>query len=81
MKNLYEVLRQKELEIQQLQKEIEALRVAARLLADDNDVETSVARPVSSMVTTPRISVAAAVASTVKPVEPLGPPAGIRQFP
>ena len=81
MRNLYEVLRQKELEIQQLQKEIEALRVAARLLADDNDAETSASRSVPSMVTTPRISVAAAVASTVKPVEPLGPPAGIRQFP
>jgi hypothetical protein len=79
MKNLYEVLRQKELEIQQLQKEIEALRVAARLLADDNDTEISVSRPVSSGVTTPRIS--AAVAAAVKPVEPLGPSAGIRQFP
>ena len=37
MKNIYDVLRQKENEIQQLQKDIEALRVAARLLADDND--------------------------------------------
>ena len=37
MKNLYEVMRQKEAEIQQLQREIEALRTAARLLADEND--------------------------------------------
>jgi hypothetical protein len=37
MKNIYEVMRQKEAEIQQLQREIEALRTAARLLADEND--------------------------------------------
>jgi hypothetical protein len=37
MKNIYEVMRQKEAEIQQLQREIEALRTAARLLVDEND--------------------------------------------
>ncbi len=73
MKNIYEVLRQKELEVQQLQKEIEALRVAARLLADDNDADNN-ARP--------RVSAAAAVAAAVKPAEPISAaPAGIRQFP
>jgi hypothetical protein len=39
MKDIYVVLRQKEQEAQQLQKDIEALRVAARLLADDNDAQ------------------------------------------
>jgi hypothetical protein len=34
MKNVYEVLRQKELEVSRLEKEVEALRVAAPLLAD-----------------------------------------------
>ena len=34
MKNVYEVLRQKELEKSRLQEEVEALRVAAPLLAD-----------------------------------------------
>lgn len=38
MKNIYDVLKQKEAQIEQLQSEIEALRVAARLLADDDDV-------------------------------------------
>jgi len=38
MKNLYDVMRQKETEIQQLQREIEALRTAARLLADESDI-------------------------------------------
>lgn len=38
MKNIYDVLKQKEAQIEQLQMEIEALKVAARLLADDTDV-------------------------------------------
>ena len=37
MKNIYELLRQKELEISGLQKQVEALRVAAPLLSEDND--------------------------------------------
>jgi hypothetical protein len=35
MKNVYEVLRQKELELTRLEKEVEALRVAAPLLSED----------------------------------------------
>jgi hypothetical protein len=38
MKNVYEVLRQKEQELIRLEKEVEALRVAAPLLSDDKDV-------------------------------------------
>jgi len=37
MKNVYEVLRQKELELTKLEKEVEALRVAAPLLSEDKD--------------------------------------------
>lgn len=36
MKNVYEVLRQKELELARLEKEVEALRVAAPLLSEDS---------------------------------------------
>ena len=42
MKNVYEVLRQKELEVSRLQKEVEALRVVAPLLDEgesDKDSE------------------------------------------
>jgi hypothetical protein len=78
MKNIYEVLRQKELELQQLQKDIEALRVAARLLADDNDAETASSRSMGS-VAAPRISTAASAVG--KPAEAMNPPTGIRQFP
>ena len=41
MKNVYEVLRQKELELARLEKEVEALRVAAPLLSDDKDTGSS----------------------------------------
>jgi hypothetical protein len=37
MKNVYEVLRQKELELSRLEKEVEALRVAAPLLSEDKE--------------------------------------------
>ncbi len=37
MKNVYEVLRQKELELSRLEIEVEALRVAAPLLAVDSE--------------------------------------------
>ena len=42
MKNVYEVLRQKELELTGLEKEVEALRVAAPLLSDDKDTSTEI---------------------------------------
>ena len=47
MKNVYEVLRQKELELARLEKEVEALRVAAPLLSDDKDLgsESTSAKP------------------------------------
>lgn len=43
MKNVYEVLRQKELELARLEKEVEALRVAAPLLSDDKDGSSEIA--------------------------------------
>jgi hypothetical protein len=39
MKNPYEVLRAKELELQQIQKEIEALRVTAKILGEDSETQ------------------------------------------
>ena len=53
MKNVYEVLRQKELELSRLEKEVEALRVAAPLLSDDKDVisDTAVAKPTLTTAT------------------------------
>ena len=46
MKNVYEVLRQKELELARLEKEVEALRVAAPLLAEEAEQLGEAAKPV-----------------------------------
>ncbi|MGH9510508.1 MAG: hypothetical protein ACRD2U_00065 [Terriglobales bacterium] len=45
MKNVYEVLRQKELELSRLEKEVEALRVAAPLLSDEKDAGMDAGKP------------------------------------
>ncbi len=41
MKNLYDVLKQKEAALAQVQYEIEALRIAVRLLVEEGDAEVS----------------------------------------
>ena len=51
MKNVYEVLRQKELELARLEKEVEALRLAAPLLSDDKDASSDVATPKPTLAT------------------------------
>jgi hypothetical protein len=58
MKNVYEVLRQKELELARLEKEVEALRVAAPLLSDDKDMVA----PAETAVSKPTLAATAAVA-------------------
>jgi hypothetical protein len=45
MKNVYEVLRQKELELARLEKEVEALRVAAPLLSEDKEMSADAPKP------------------------------------
>ncbi|MBZ5656306.1 MAG: hypothetical protein LAO56_13630 [Acidobacteriia bacterium] len=45
MKNVYEVLRQKELELTRLEKEVEALRVAAPLLSEEKEGMTETSKP------------------------------------
>jgi hypothetical protein len=45
MKNVYEVLRQKELELTRLEKEVEALRVAAPLLSEEKEQMAEAPKP------------------------------------
>jgi hypothetical protein len=45
MKNVYEVLRQKELELTRLEKEVEALRVAAPLLSEEKEPLSEAPKP------------------------------------
>jgi hypothetical protein len=45
MKNVYEVLRQKEMELTRLEKEVEALRLVAPLLSDEKEMGADMAKP------------------------------------
>jgi hypothetical protein len=45
MKNVYEVLRQKEIELTRLEKEVEALRLVAPLLSEEKEGISEVAKP------------------------------------
>jgi len=50
MKDINEVLRKKEVDLQQLQREVEALRVAARILSEDAEGGGAYARPATAAV-------------------------------
>ena len=70
MKNVYEVLRQKELELTRLEKEVEALRIAAPLLSEDlkdsvleQPKPTLTATPPQQPIRIPTPAVAAAAGS------------------
>ena len=45
MKDIYELLSQKEIEFERVQKEVEALRIAAKLLEDSAEVRTAPVTP------------------------------------
>jgi hypothetical protein len=64
MKNVYEVLRQKEMELTRLEKEVEALRLVAPLLSEEKEMAADMAKPalataVNGPQATPRASVSA----------------------
>ncbi len=50
MKNVYEVLRQKEMELTRLEKEVEALRLVAPLLSEDKETVSDVVKPLATAV-------------------------------
>ena len=62
MKDINEVLRRKEVDLQQLQREVEALRVAARLLSEEAEAAPAYART------------AAPVSAYAPPARPAPPP-------
>ena len=45
MKNVYEVLRQKEMELTRLEKEVEALRLVAPLLSEEKEGVSEISKP------------------------------------
>jgi hypothetical protein len=70
MKDIYELLREKELEISRLETEVEALRVAAPLLSDDTEVGND-NKPTSARSTarSQRIQVSQAMNANPRPAQ------------
>src|SRR5437879_13634512 len=59
MKNVYEVLRQKEMELTRLEKEVEALRLVAPLLSEEKESMAEMGKPaLASAVGGPRATTA-----------------------
>jgi hypothetical protein len=54
MKNVYEVLRQKEMELTRLEKEVEALRLVAPLLSEEKEVNSDMVKPMAQAVNGPQ---------------------------
>jgi hypothetical protein len=46
MKNVYEVLRQKEMELTRLEREVEALRMVAPLLSEEKEMNSELGKPI-----------------------------------
>jgi hypothetical protein len=68
MKNVYEVLRQKELELARLEKEVEALRVAAPLLSDEKETLAEVPKPSLTAAAPPQpVRIPPAIAAQAAP--------------
>jgi hypothetical protein len=70
MKNIFELLKQKEDALKALQVEVDALRIAARLLTDDEvaTMETSAAETLAQMKPVARPAVNAPVSGVNAPV-------------
>lgn len=76
MKNVYEVLRQKEMELTRLEKEVEALRLVAPLLSEEkensSEMKTALPQAVNAPSTTARIPVATQSIPAPQPVRAAG---------
>ena len=68
MKNVYEVLRQKELELTRLEKEVEALRVAAPLLSDEKEQLAEAPKPSLTATVPQPVRIPPVVAAQAAPI-------------
>ncbi len=72
MKNLQEVLKQKELELETVQREIDALRLAIRLCSEPGEIDRTVAATTTADGSTPK---------PVRSVPPSTTDKALKQFP
>jgi hypothetical protein len=69
MKNVYEVLRQKEMELTRLEKEVEALRVVAPLLSEEKESISDISKPpLAAAVNGPQPAARIPVSSSTSPI-------------
>jgi hypothetical protein len=72
MKNVYEVLRQKEMELTRLEKEVEALRLVAPLLSEEKEIMSDMAKPaLASAVNGPQPTARIPVSTTASAPQPV----------
>ena len=74
MKNVYEVLRQKEMELSRLEREVEALRLVAPLLSEEKEMASDMVKPLAAAVNGPQqpIRMAPPVAANAQPARVAG---------
>jgi len=83
MKDVYDVLRQKELELTRLEKEVEALRIAAPLLSEEKEPLAEAPKP-SLIATAPPQAVrnpSVAAAQSASPARAVGWEDGAKRWP
>lgn len=74
MKDIYELIRQKEADLERIQREIDALRLSAKLLEESNRAPVAAAASAATTIYSP----------TPKPLQPTATPAAwasAKQFP
>ena len=72
MKNVYEVLRQKEMELSRLEKEVEALRLVAPLLSEEKETNSEISKSVlPTAVNGPQAPVRIPAATIVPAAQPV----------
>jgi len=76
MKNVYEVLRQKEMELTRLEQEVEALRLVAPLLSEEKEMPADIVKSLATAVNGPqapmRMATAPVPAAIAQPVRAAG---------
>ena len=80
MKDIYEVIRQKEADLERIQREVEALKLSAKLL-EENARPAVAAASISTPAATPAYSPTPARQSTGQPVAAPSAWASAKQFP
>jgi hypothetical protein len=68
MKNVYEVLRQKEMELTRLEKEVEALRLVAPLLSEEKESISDITKPLAAAVNGPQPAARIPVSSSASAI-------------